>query len=123
MDTRDIPTDGPSDWQPITSKHDLALLGKLGEEATELGSALFRCIIQGLDEKEPTTGKVNRRWLEEEIADVEAMIQIAKRRLFLSEAFIGERRARKMGYKEPWFAALEGAPDKPSEFSARDRLL
>ena len=113
MDTHDIPTDGPSDWQPITNKHNLAVLGKLGEEAAELGSALFRCTIQGLDEAEPITGKVNRRWLEEEIADVEAMILIAKRHLFLSEAFIGERRARKMAYKEPWFAALEGAPDAP----------
>lgn len=65
MKTEDIPSTPPSDWQPITNKHDLAVLGKLGEEATELGSAIFRCIIQGLNEREPTTGKVNRQWLEE----------------------------------------------------------
>lgn len=106
METNDIPAGAPSDWEPITDKHNLAVLGKLGEEVCELGSALFRCIIQGLDEREPKTHKINRQWVVEEIADVEALLAIAKRRLALDEAAIAERRERKIGFKEPWFEAL-----------------
>lgn len=106
MDTADIPTTAPSDWQPITNKHDLAVLGKLGEEASELGSALFRCVIQGIDEAEPRTLKVNRRWVEDEIADVLAMTDIAIRRLGLDRTAILARRQRKIAYKDPWFDAL-----------------
>lgn len=106
MDTKDIPADPPSDWQPITNKHDLAVLGKFGEEVCEAGASLFRCIIQGLDEREPKTHKVNRQWVEEEIADVLALATIAVRRLGLDMVAIEVRRDRKMAYKEPWFAAL-----------------
>ena len=110
METSDIPTQAPSDWQPITSKHDLAVLGKLGEEVNELGSAICRCIIQGVDEREPVTGKMNREWLEEEIADVLALAGTAIRRLGLDEATISERRHRKTAYKEPWFVSLADEP-------------
>lgn len=106
MKTEDIPSVAPSDWQPITDKHDLAVLGKFGEEVNELGSALFRCIIQGIDECEPVTGKINRQWLEEEIADVMALTTLAIQRLDLNLSAIMERRARKIGYKAPWFVNL-----------------
>ncbi len=106
MDTQDIPATPPSDWQPITDRHDLAVLGKLGEETCELGSALFRCVIQGIDECEPRTLKVNREWVTEEVADVLAMATIAIQRLGLNVTAIQERRDRKIAYKEPWFAAL-----------------
>ena len=106
MDTRDIPTKALSDWQPITDKHDLAVLGKLGEEVNELGSAICRCVIQGIDECEPETLKANRAWLEEELADVMALTTIAINRLGLDTAAIMERRQRKIAYKEPWFASL-----------------
>lgn len=107
MKTDEIPTDGPSDWQPITNKHDLAVLGKLGEEASELSTACHRCTIQGMDEQEPTTGKPNRQWLEEEIADVLAMAEIAMDRFGLNPEVINDRRMRKVAYKQPWFDALE----------------
>ena len=45
-------------WHPITDKVDLKYLGKLGEELNECGSAVSRCIIQGVDEREPVTGKL-----------------------------------------------------------------
>lgn len=106
METTDIPTDAPSDWQPITDKHTLAVLGKLGEEVNELGSAISRCIIQGLDEAEPVTHKINRVWLEQELADVMAMTTIAINRFGLDTTAIMDRRRRKIAYKEPWFDAL-----------------
>ena len=74
METDDIPTSPPSAWHPTTNKVDLAHLGKLGEELAECAAAASRCIIQGIDEAHPVTGKTNRQWLEEEIADVVAMI-------------------------------------------------
>ena len=49
-------------------------LGKLAEEVNELGSIIARCLIQGLNESEPETGKPNREKLAEEMADVEAAL-------------------------------------------------
>lgn len=115
MDTKDIPLRPISDWQPITDKHDLAVLGKMGEEMCELGEqacrtgkAIFRCIIQGIDGKEPTTFKENKQWLEEEIADAMALQITAIARLGLDLDAIQERCDRKIGYKEPWFESLAG---------------
>ena len=113
MNTNEIPQDGPSDWQPITNKRTLALLGKLGEEASELSSAAFRCIIQGVDEVEPTTGKPNRQWLEEEIADVLAMLAIIQHDMGLNQGSIMRRQMRKMNYKQPWFDALKQQETAP----------
>jgi len=110
METEEIPTGAPSDWQPITNKHVLAILGKLGEETNELGTAVCRCIIQGLDEREPTTGKVNREWLADEIADVLALTTITIERLGLNIDDIISRRQRKIAYKEPWFISLAESP-------------
>lgn len=107
MEDSEILTTGPSDWQPITSKVDLAVLGKLSEEASELCSAIARCIIQGLHEAEPITGKINREWLMNEIADVEAMIMHAKRHFSLGTLRMQNRTRAKYAYKKPWFDALE----------------
>jgi hypothetical protein len=75
-------------WHPIDDKVDLKHLGKLGEELSELAAAsskcataVCRCIIQGVDEAEPVTGKVNREWLEDEIADVQANMDLVFARL------------------------------------------
>ncbi len=63
-------------WQPMSKPIDLKHLGKLAEELNECGAAVARCIIQGIEEKEPVTGKPNRQWLEEEIADIMANIAL-----------------------------------------------
>jgi hypothetical protein len=93
-----------SPWQPITDAVDLKHLGKLGEECNELGSAISRCIIQGVDEAEPVTGKLNREWMEDEIADVEAGIELAKRRFDLDRDRIHRRRIKKMLHLLKWHA-------------------
>lgn len=67
-------------WLPEQDRHRLAVLGKLAEECNELSGRAVRCIIQGLDECDPTTGRTNREELAREIADVEACLsQVAKR--------------------------------------------
>ncbi len=90
-------------WHPITDPRHLRHLGKLAEECGELTSALSRCIIQGIDQKEPVTGKVNRDWLEEEIADVEALIERLKEYLALDRDKISARIAKKTAFHDPWF--------------------
>lgn len=62
----------PSPWQPESRPRVLALIGKLGEEATELAGICARITIQGLDAPHSDDGRPNRVHLEDEIADVAA---------------------------------------------------
>lgn len=107
MRTEDIPKNAPSDWQPITDKPTLALLGKLAEEANELGCIISRCIIQGIDGRDPETKKMNIVALQEEIADVRGLSALARDRLGLDENIIDDRAQRKYDYKATWIDELE----------------
>ncbi len=89
---------------PIDLKH----LGKLGEELGEAQSAVCRCIIQGIDEREPVTGKVNRVWLEDEIADVLANIELVTEHFQLDTARMAGRMERKMEHLRGWHSMLGG---------------
>jgi len=80
-----------SPWTPDTNKTHLRVLGKALEELTECGSAVARCIIQGIDESEPVTGKPNRQWLQEEIADAYATLGLMCQYMKLDKSFIFER--------------------------------
>lgn len=66
-----------SPWMPEQSRSRLAILGKLAEECGELAARASRCIVQGLDELDPDTGRTNREELRREIADVEACMYMA----------------------------------------------
>ena len=100
-------TERPSKWIPMTNLIDLAHLGKLGEEAGELSAIISRCIIQGIDECDPETGKPNRRALTEEIADVMVMLNLAICRFDLDWNFIVKRVIRKQDMKRAWHKMLE----------------
>ena len=89
-------------WHPITDSVDLKHLGKLGEECGELTAAVNRCIIQGVDEAEPVTGKVNKRWLEEEMADVYANMWLVEERFKLDADFINRRIGEKLARLKTW---------------------
>ncbi len=78
-------------WSPITNSLDLKLLGKLVEELGECTAATSRCIIQGMLEKEPVTGKINVEWLEEELADVIANIELVIEHFNLEKDVIAGR--------------------------------
>ena len=93
-------------WVPMTRPIDLKHLGKLGEEASELGSAISRCLIQGIDEKEPTTGKLNRDWLRDEIADVLANIGLVIAHFDLDLEAIDKRVMRKADGLRQWHRML-----------------
>lgn len=91
-----------SPWHPMTDPVDIKHLGKLAEEVNELGTALARCLIQGIDEAEPVTGKINRAWLEDEIADVLAGVELAIERFALNGDFINARKLRKISGLRRW---------------------
>lgn len=92
----------PNPWHPITNAVDLKHLGKLAEESCELGSAASRCMIQGMNEAHPTTGKVNQEWLEDEIADVLANIDLCVDRFSLDTDRITERSRNKFTQLRKW---------------------
>ena len=65
-------------WVAISDTKHLKILGKFGEELAELQKAVMRCIIQGINEIDPESGKTNRQALEEELADVSALTQVVE---------------------------------------------
>ena len=89
-------------WHPMTDPVDLKHLGKLGEEAGELASAVSRCIIQGIDEAEPVTGKVNKEWLEDEMADVLASMSLVEEHFQLNIERILQRADNKKEHLRKW---------------------
>lgn len=97
-----------SPWVPMSNQIDLMVAGKFAEELGECGAAISRCIIQGIDEVEPSTGKPNRAWLEEEIADVLANANLVRECFGLSADRIEARVAFKTGYLRKWHS-LEGS--------------
>lgn len=91
-----------SPWHPMSSAVDKKHIGKLLEELGELTAAASRCLIQGIDEREPITGKPNYEWLMEEIADVQANLELCIENFSLSRTFIATRKARKIVKLREW---------------------
>lgn len=99
----------PNPWMPMSNALDIKHLGKLAEEANELGSAIARCLIQVIDEREPVSGKPNRQWLTEEIADVLANIDLVIAHFDLPISAIEARKSRKISHLKQWYAMLSPA--------------
>lgn len=89
-------------WVPITSPLELKLIGKTLEELGELSSALSRCLIQGINEEHPESGKPNTAWVEDEIADVRACLNSLIFHLNLDEKVIAKRDWLKHQKLETW---------------------
>lgn len=89
-------------WHPMTDPVDLKHMGKLLEELNEAGSATARCLIQGINEVEPTTKKLNKLWLEEEMADVIANFELVQERFGLDMGFINNRVTQKKLRLRTW---------------------
>lgn len=86
---------------------DVAILGKSIEEGGEYVSAAARCIIQGINMSEPVSGKPNREWLEDEIADSRANLRLVEERFRLNEQRMAEREAAKVRHLRAWHRLLE----------------
>jgi NTP pyrophosphatase (non-canonical NTP hydrolase) len=89
-------------WIPIKNELHLRRFGKLGEELGELQAVVSRCIIQGIDEVDPSTGTINRIRLHDEISDVLAQIHCTIETFGLSHDYISDRKERKITYMAQW---------------------
>lgn len=98
-------------WIPTTNLFHLRRLGKLGEECGELQAVASRCVIQGIDEVDPSSGKTNRQRLIEELADVVAQIDCTVEAFNLDEHTIRARIAHKRQQMADWEAMFSG--DQP----------
>ena len=94
-------------WTPTTNLIMLRRMGKLGEELAELSVVTNRCIIQGIDEIDPASGKVNRLRLEHEIADVLAQCWTTIETLKLDVPAICQRKEYKMDQMREWEAMFD----------------
>lgn len=94
-------------WHPMSRPIDLKHLGKLAEELNEAGSAVARCIIQGIDESEPVTHKPNKVWLEDELADVLANIELVTKHFGLDRDRMAARAERKKEHLLGWHSMLD----------------
>lgn len=94
-------------WVPTTDLLMLRRMGKLGEELGEAQAVASRVIIQGLDEVDPGSGKVNRQRLQEELADVQAQIGCTVLALNLDQDYMARRTAEKMRQMGEWEAMFD----------------
>lgn len=93
-----------SKWIPTTDLMMLRRMGKLSEELGELQAVAARCVIQGIDEVDPGSGKANRLRLEQEIADVIAQCEVTMKALGLNESAINMRVYQKAQQMAEWEA-------------------
>jgi NTP pyrophosphatase (non-canonical NTP hydrolase) len=95
-------------WTPTTNLMMLRRMGKLQEELGELSVVASRCIIQGIDEIDPGSGRVNRDRLHDELADVIAQCFVTILLLELDVTYIDERVYKKVGQMKEWEAMFKG---------------
>jgi NTP pyrophosphatase (non-canonical NTP hydrolase) len=89
-------------WVPTTNGIILRRMGKLGEELAELSNVTNRVIIQGLYQVDPSSQKVNKLRLEEEVADVWAQILVTMKALQLDREMIEARVENKVDQMQEW---------------------
>jgi len=93
-----------SKWIPTTDLLTLRRMGKLGEELGEAQSVAARVVIQGIDEVDPGSGKVNRQRLMDELADVQAQIGCTVLAFGLDQDYMARRTAEKIRQMHEWEA-------------------
>jgi hypothetical protein len=89
-------------WHPMTDQVAKKHLLKLIEELNECSAAAARCLMQGIDECEPVTGKPNRKWLEDEMADVDANLWLVEQHFKLDISRMLNRTQRKIERLQGW---------------------
>lgn len=78
----------------------------------DLGKAIARVIIQGIDELEPRTGESNRLILERHVGQaLRTVIRLTTGNYGIDRAFVSERSAKKRAYLAIWHANMQAAID------------
>ncbi len=106
MDTADIPKTVPTPWFPETNLVRCGVLGKSVEELGELITIIGRIQIQGIDGKDPKTGKPNKQALSEEVGDVLARCQKLIQQFELDSLVISSRAEAKFNFLNRWLELL-----------------
>lgn len=94
-------------WHVETDAFILRRLGKALEELGELTSVLARCIIQGVNEVDPSSKKVNLQRMQEETTDVMTQINCLTTAFALDKDKMKERFQDKLQSMEKWEELLE----------------
>lgn len=89
-------------WHPITDPVDIKYLGKFMEECGEGVQAASRCLIQGFTEWNEKEQRLNLDCLQDEIADIEANIELLKQRFNLRRDEIQARVDKKIPFLKQW---------------------
>lgn len=92
-------------WKPETDPVRISILGKTQEECNELGIELARCIIQGIDETNPTTNELNRWGLADELDDMETMIKIIREEFKIPRNY--DRQHLKYRAQQTWYGMTD----------------
>lgn len=90
-------------WHPMDNPIDVKHLGKLCEELGEAQSAASRCLIQGINEREPSTNKLNKKWIEDEFADVLANLKLCIKHFKLDRTRMNIRIKKKTKHLISWY--------------------
>jgi hypothetical protein len=99
----------PAPWVPMSNPKDIKVTGKALEELGEAVAALARCLIQGIDATEPSSGKPNKEWAQDELADVNATSYLLAEHFELDKDAIMKRRGRKIDHLKKWFEMMASA--------------
>lgn len=94
-------------WKVTTDPMILRRVGKTGEEVGELGAVCARIVIQGIDEIDPNSGETNRKRFTDELADVQAQINVSRRKLEIDPEYFDARVARKEANMDHWESQME----------------
>lgn len=111
----------PSLWRQEPDEVALLLLGKLAEEASELASRASRCMIQGIHEMDPDSERGNLFELQDEVADVLALINLTVERLTLDMNHIVARAQTKAEHKAEWLRMVAAASAAEASDAGRGR--
>lgn len=98
-------------WIPEKDPVRAACLFKAGEECGELISAVSRCGMQGIEGKDEETGYPNTSWLEDEVADVYAILDWLMNEFDLDRARIRDRFRGKVVHFERWAMLIKEQSD------------
>lgn len=96
----------PAPWVPMSDPRDIKVVGKNIEEICEAGAALARALIQGIDGTEPSSGKSNRQWVQDELADVRATSSITTDHFALDTPQMAARVNRKRDFLLRWLGMM-----------------
>jgi hypothetical protein len=96
----------PQPWVPMTDPQDIKVIGKLMEELGETVTAAARSLIQGIDGTEPSSGRPNRLWLQNELADVLGNAKLTIERFSLDNDAVITRSVIKYDFIKRWLGLM-----------------